>query len=130
MNLHAIVRGAITAVNPYMPGTFRSSTGYTQNGAKRVPTYNDIPNVRMQVQPMSSKDLQLVDSLNLTGYQRAIYVDGKFDGVVRPLVKGGDLCILATGPNAGVWKVVMVLEQWPDWCKLAVTLQNDPLPTS
>lgn len=83
-----------------------------------------------QVQALSWKDLQQLDGLNMNGERRAIYLEGEFDGVVRPSMKGGDLITLTTGANAGVWLVAQVLEQWSDgdtkaWCKCACTLQND-----
>ena len=27
-------------------------------------------------------------------------------------------------PEGNTWLCVHVLEQWPDWCKIAITLQN------
>lgn len=125
MNLHSIVSGAIGAINPLMPGTIKVSTGYTTNpGGSRTPTYTTFTGVQMQVQALTWKDLQQVDGLNLNGTRRAIYMNGRADGVVRSLLKGGDIITLTDGPNAGDWLVAMVLEQWPDWCKYAVTLQN------
>lgn len=82
--------------------------------------------VPAQVQAMTFKDLEQVDGLNLNGTRRSIYFEGKLDGIVRSENKGGDLITLSDGPNAGTWLVAMVLEQWPDWVKVAVTLQQDP----
>ena len=124
MDLHGTVSGAIQAVNPFVPGTIQSSTGYTANDdGSRTPTYSTAV-VSCQVQAMSFKDLQQVDGLNLNGTRRSIYVKGAQNGVVRVSSKGGDLITLTDGPNAGVYLVAMVLEQWPDWVKVAVTLQN------
>lgn len=78
-------------------------------------------NVSAQVQPLSYKDIEHVDSLNIGGYRRAIYISGRLDALVRMNQKGGDLVILADGT---VWLVATVLEQWPDWVKVAATLQN------
>lgn len=80
--------------------------------------------VRGQVQPVGWRDLQQLDALNISGSRVAIYLYGQFDGVVRPRVKRGDLVVIATGPSAGTYLVAMNLEQWPDWCKVACTLQN------
>lgn len=125
MNLHGIAAGAIGAVNPMVPGTIQVSSGYTtSDDGSRVPTYTTVEDVPMQVQALTFRDLQQTDSLNLQGTRRAIYIDGRVDGLVRPDNKGGDIITLTDGPNAGTWLVAMVLEQWPDWCKVAVTLQN------
>lgn len=125
MNLHGIVSGAIGAVNPNITGTLSVSTGYTvANNGKQIPAYDTVAGVRMQIQPMTFRDLQQTDGLNLQGTRRGIYLYGVADGVVRALQKGGDLIVITSGVNAGTWLIAMVLEQWPDWCKVAATLQN------
>jgi hypothetical protein len=122
MNLHAIASGAAAAVNPRVPLQLRVSTGSTVGADfKPVPTYAPAVTVMGQVQPMTWRDLQMTDGLNLQGTRRAIYLDGNFDGVVRASAKGGDLI---TDPAGNVWLVAMVLETWPTWCKVAATLQN------
>lgn len=126
MNLHSIAVGLISAVNPQVLATVRVSTGYTVlPNRKQVPTYDTMTDVPAQVQALTFRDLQQLDGLNLNGTRRAIYLYGRFDGVVRSQVKGGDLVTLVDSPNAGVWLVAQVLEQWSGWCKVAVTLQND-----
>ena len=74
-----------------------------------------------QVQAMTAGDLRQVEGLNLNGTKRGIYLDGSINGVVRVYLKGGDLI---TFPDGSTWLVAMVLEQWPDWCKVAATLQD------
>ena len=123
MNLHAIVSGAIGTVNPFAPFDVKVSTGYTNNpDATRTPLYTTVSGVMGQVQSLTFRDLQQLEGLNLQGIRRAIYLDGRIDGLVRPAKKGGDLII---GCDGSVWLVAMVLEYWPDWCKVAVTLQNN-----
>jgi hypothetical protein len=125
MNLHGIVANQIGAVNPFILGTVRLSTGSTTAADKtRIPTYTDLPNVKMQVQSMSSRDLAQIEGLNLNGEKRKIYFYGEVDAIVRSANKGGDLVVIASGVNAGTWLVAMSLEQFPDWCSVAVTLQN------
>jgi hypothetical protein len=75
----------------------------------------------MQVQALTGRDLQQIDGLNLQGTRRAIYIEGDIEGIVRPTQQGGDLI---TTPDGSIWLVAMVLETWPNWCKVAVTLQN------
>lgn len=79
--------------------------------------------VSAQVQALTFRDLQQIDGLNLNGTRRGIYLYGKVQGVNRAENKGGDLVVIAAGPNAGVWLVAQVLETWQDWCKVAVTQQ-------
>lgn len=187
MNLHQIAVGAIRAVNPMLTGTIFVSTGYTTTDSfERVPAYREVVGVSMQVQSLTYKDIQQLEGLNLQGTRRAIYVNGRVEGLVRTENRGGDLIVLPTSlftatitgtlltveslklgmPAIGdkvigvgvaadtfivdygdapltyelsvtqtvdtavemtsnqQWLVAMALETWPDWCKLAVTLQN------
>lgn len=121
MNLHGIVRGAITAVNPDVTVAISESTGYTTSADfEQVPTYTTIP-AQAQIQALTGKDLKQLDGMNLNGTLRAIYFYGDVEAIVRVMRKGGDLI---TDSNNNVWLVNQVLETWPDWCKVAVTLQN------
>mgnify|MGYP000617858836 CR=1 FL=1 len=125
MNLHGIVSGAIGSVNPFVTATMQVSDGYTVDpDGTQIPAYTEVTGPA-QVQALTYKDLQQVDGVNLNGVARAIYFYGEFNGVVRPRQKGGDLIQLTDGPNAGTWLITHVLETWPDWCKVAVVLQND-----
>ena len=122
MNLHAIASGAVGAINPRVPLVLRVSTGSTVGADfKPVPTYAAAVTVMGQVQPMSWRDLQQIDGLNLQGTRRKIYANGFLDGIVRVTAKGGDLI---TDNDGNVWLVAIVLEQFPDWASVAVTLQN------
>ena len=124
MNLLSIASGAINAANPARPIVWRSSLGDTVSSGnfKPVPSYAAPVTLSGQVQALQYKDLQQLDALNLQGTRRKVYLYGVKDGVVRSLSKGGDLL---TDEDDNVWLVAQVLEQWPDWCSVAVTLQND-----
>lgn len=127
MNLHGIVSPYIGAVNPLIPAVLQISEGdITNPDGSRTPRYR-IPtqDVIAQVQPLSSGDLRQIEGLNLQGYKRAIYLSGRLDGLVRVQNKGGDLVTISRGINSGVWLVAIVLEPYPDWVKVAATLQND-----
>lgn len=125
MNLHGIAAPLIGAVNPFIEATLLKSTGYTVNASyEQVPGYAAPEVVRAQVQPLTWRDLEHVDGLNLQGTRRKIYLYGRADGQVRVSEKGGDLVTIASGVNAGTWLVVYVFEQWPDWCAVCCTLQN------
>lgn len=125
MNLQSIAVGPISVVNPQMPLSVQISTGNTINPDGTVtPTYLPaISGVSGQVQNLTYKDLQQLEGLNLQGLRRAIYINGLTQANVRVTQQGGDL---VTTPDGNVWLVAQVLELWPDWCKVAVTLQNDP----
>lgn len=124
MNLHAIVSGAIGAVNPSQPITIQSSTGYTTNpDGRRVPSYAAPVTVSAQVQDLTSRDLRQLDGLNIQGSQKTIYCNGSIKGIVRLTQNGGDLVTLVDGT---LWLTTVVLEEWADWCKIAITQQVIP----
>lgn len=125
MNLHGLAAPLIGVVNPFMPAVMKISTGYaTADDGSRTSTYETVTGLA-QVQAATFLDLKQIEGLNQNGSKNSIYFRGAFNGVLRPAKKGGDLVTIATGPNAGVWLIVQVLEQWPDWCKVAVVLQMD-----
>lgn len=74
-----------------------------------------------QMQSATGRDLRQVEGLNLNGTLRAVYFNGEVDAIVRSFRKGGDVIIDTSGNE---WLVAQVLEQWPDWCKVMVVLQN------
>ena len=99
-------------------GTYRVSTEQTLVSGPLTTSFM----MRGQIQPLTFRDLQMIDAVNVQGTQRAIYVSGHVNGLVRIARKGGDLIIT---PDNRVWLVTLVLEQWPDWVKVAVTLQDE-----
>jgi hypothetical protein len=122
MNLHGIASGAISAVNPMIPATVASSTGYTTNpDGSRVPAYSTTPDVPIQVQALTAKEIERLNNLGIQGVLRVVYLSGNANGIVRKYGEGGDLLIF----NGQTWLATTVLESWPDWTKLAVTLQMD-----
>lgn len=125
MNLHGIVAPAIGAVNPFVPVTLKRSNGYTiEPDGTQVPSYVDV-SLSVQVQALSFSDLQQLDGLNIQGVRRAVYLDGPAMGVVRNIGAGGDLFAFPPGtfPEGDLWLAAHVLERWPDWSKVAITLQ-------
>lgn len=128
MDLHSIVSGAIGTVNPFILASIEMSSGYTTTASgKQVPAYFPAINQLIQVQALQYNDIAQLDGLNIQGERRAIYLEGFWSGVIRSDSKGGDLLTFPEYPGGALrtWLVVQVLEHWPDWSKLAVTLQDD-----
>lgn len=125
MNLHGMAGPIIGAVNPNFPVTVQFSTGFTVDGSfKQVPAYSPPVPMLAQVQPISTPDLQQLEGINLGGVRWKVYLYGQIDSVVRPETKGGDLVTISSGRHQGVWLVVQVMEQFPDWCCAAIVQQN------
>jgi len=130
VNLHAIASGAVGVINPNLKVTLRLSTGYTVAAdGTQVPNYAaPVTGVTAQIQAVSTADLQKAEGMNLGDITTAIYLFGRVNGVNRDELRGGDLIVYPAGtkfPFGTVWLVTAVLEQWPDWCKVAVTRQLD-----
>jgi len=121
MDLHGMVSGVIASINPHVFVTFRASDGYSNVSGKRTAKYKDDVTAEAQIQPMQYRDLQQTEGLQLSGTRRKIYLYGTANATVRVTEKGGDIIIDTDG---NVWLTALVLEQWPDWCAVAVTLQN------
>lgn len=121
MNLHGIVSPLIGAVNPHVIAMIEVSTGNTTLAdGTRVPTFAKAVAVTVQVQPITGGELRQLEGLNLQGEFTGIYLNGHIDGLVRQDNKGGDKITL---PDGKVYLVTTVLEDWPDWMKVAVTRQ-------
>lgn len=131
MNLHAIVSGVISAVNPPTMLSIQVSNGYTtQSDGTRVPSYCDAVTVEGDVQALAAGDIQHMDALNIQGRRMAFYINGNIDGLIRVNNQGGDLITIVSGGNnpqleGSVWLVAEISEYWPDWCKVLAVLQND-----
>lgn len=124
MNLHQIVSGVVSSVNPMQPVTLQSSTGYVTNpDGSRVPSYAPpITNLPAQVQELTTRDLRQLEGLNIQGSGRAIYMNGIVNGVVRVSKLGGDLITLQDG---SIWLTTSILELWDTgWVKCSITLQD------
>jgi hypothetical protein len=131
LNLHAAVRPAITAINADIPAVILRSGGYVTNASgKMVPRYLQAQNVTIQVQPMSSGDIERANFLNLQGVLRVVYGYGSTEGIIRPSQKGGDLLQFPIYPGEaiGTWLTSTPVEVYASgWSKVFVTLQVDKL---
>ena len=122
MNLHGIASAAISAVNPMIPVAIKSSTGYTTGAdGTQAPTYTTIT-ATGQRQALSGGDIVRMNSLNIQGVSEKLYLTGNYEGIFRVLGKGGDLISF----GGQTYLVTTVLERWPDWCCLGLTLQVTP----
>ena len=131
MNLNRVVGGITASINPRLICQYQASTGYTVSAdGTQIPTYATAVLVLVQVQPLSSTDLRMLDALNLQGNFRAMYVDMRWQGINRAQIKGGDLI---TEPDGTIWLVTTELEAWSasaGWTKVAVTQQNIAISTN
>lgn len=134
INVRAAANAAIQVVNPNEGGWLYRSTGNAIDPAtrKQVPSYAAAEPVRLQIQPVDGPNLRHLDGLNIEGVPRSVHMWGNTQGVVRVSQQGGDLLYFRDVPTGTlrVWKVVKVVETWPDWCHVIVVMQTDAAPPS
>src|ERR1700679_3872036 len=116
MNLHGTVRGAITSINPDKAAQFFASTGPgTPDPSGNVaPTFAAAVPVCVQVQPLSKQDLRHIETLNIQGVFRSIFMFGNPQSVVRPNQQGGDLLTFTQFQGQGVstWLTIAADGPW------------------
>ena len=124
MNLRALANGLTSGINPNVTATVKISTGFGMDAAHRqVPTYADPVPIIVQPQALSQREIEHLDSLNISNVTRAVYANIQLSGVDRKTQSGGDLLYF----NSAVWLVVAVLERWSasGWTKVALQAQMD-----
>lgn len=122
MNLHGIVSAAIGTVNPHIDITIRRSLGATENESGRsAPAYSEPIPAKGQKQPVSGKDIERFNQQNIQGITCKMYLNGNYEGMFRVLGQGGDLIDF----GGQTYLVASVMERWPDWCCVALTMQNN-----
>lgn len=127
MNLRQLANTVTQVTNPNISATWRQSTGYTTDAAgRRTPGYAADVTIQVQVQAVTGQALQHVDGLNIQGVLRSVHIYGNAQGVVRVTEEGGDLLLFPEipGGTTRTWKVVTVMETWPDWSHVIVQLQE------
>ncbi|WP_215762196.1 hypothetical protein [Acetobacter sp. P1H12_c] len=126
LNLFGIAGRMTGAVNPCIPADLYASDGVEDTpSGEVVPKYIEC-RIWIEVQAMTSQDLQQVENLNQQGDMRAVYIRGGIKTLNRPLQYGGDFIKFYDS----FWKVTQSLEEWgeAEWCKVAVTRQISPPP--
>lgn len=130
VNVRAAANVATSAVNPNVAALVQISTGYTTaaNGVQ-APSYATPIPLTIQIQALSKKDVEHLDSLNISGAERAVYANMQLTAVDRVKQSGGDL-ITFTDPGDGVahvWLVTALLEGFSTagWSRAAITRQKD-----
>lgn len=109
MNLHAIVRKTITAVNPDQTVILLANTGQTQGeGYVLTPVWSPAVSVPAQVQPVPAKALQWLLQTRQNTIWRDCYLYGPVTGLERATAQGGDMLYF----EGFEWQVDQVLEAW------------------
>ena len=126
MNLRALANPITQIVNANLTVPWIQSMGYTTDGAGHRTATTVTVNVKAQVQAMSAGDLKHADAQNMSGVMRSVYMYGDVQSIVRATKQGGDKLQFPLHPGGPVqtWLVSEVVETWPTWCHVIVTLQS------
>jgi hypothetical protein len=125
LNVFSIANRAISVINPHRRAKLRRAAGYTiAADGTQIPRYDEIGEMLVNVQSVSTSDLMKADGLNLQGNKSAVYLVGDWNGIIRADQTGGDILIL----DGYEWLVTLVLESWPEWTKVLVTQQSPKPP--
>ena len=129
INVRGIANAAIQAVNPNIPVIVLMPNGYVidPDTLLQVPGYTETA-AQGQLQALDGDDNRQIDSLNIQGTIRAMYLYGSIAGVMRP-DQQPSANVRFTSNEGGItaereWNVFKVLETWSAWCKVAIVLQE------
>nr|DAH44249.1 MAG TPA: head closure knob [Caudoviricetes sp.] len=132
LNLHGIVRGAITSVHPdVMVQLLRSKGSRPNEDGKPVPTFERLSGIRAQIQSENDAALFHADMAGANTITRKIYLFSPKSTALqpaspfRPLSRSGDYVVQKDGT---VWMVNAVIENFADvgWVSVRATLQVKP----
>lgn len=129
MNLHALVRGAITPLHPDEPVTLRQSVGQQNVRGRITPVYGPAQAVQAQIQSLGQNDLAQTEQTSSTKVDRKAYLYAPSpslppQGMVRPLARNGDMLRRADGTW---WLVTAMIEDFTasGWVCVGITQQVD-----
>lgn len=130
VNIRAIANRATSGINPNVNAQIQICNGYTTGaGLRRTPTYGTAFSAIIQVQALGKRDVEHLDSLNITNAERSCYSNIQLTAVDRKTQSGGDL-VTYTDPVAqtsDTWLVVAVFEGFSTagWSRVALAKQLD-----
>lgn len=129
MNLHALVRGAITPLHPDETVTLRQSVGQQNVRGRITPVYAPAQTVAAQVQSLGQNDLAQVEQTSSTKADRKAYLFAPSpslppQGIVRPVARNGDML---RRPDGTWWLVTAMIEDFTasGWVCVGITQQVD-----
>ncbi len=117
LTLHALVRGAITSVNPDQSVIILQSDGFDVADYEQRPKWKEAVSVKAQCQPVADKTIQLLNQQRQNSIWWDFYLEGDWNSLMRSKEKSGDLLYW----NGFEWQVDQVLEAWAPtvgWTKL------------
>lgn len=128
MNLHNVVRSAITAIHPDENCILYQSIGQRNVKGKVTPVYAEPINVKANFQPLDTEALRHVEALSVTGVDEQVFMysdeQRPVTGQQRIPTRTGD--VIQRGET--YWLVTAVFEDWTwdGWANVGVHRQSTP----
>jgi hypothetical protein len=128
VNLHNVVRSAITAIHPVENCILYQSIGQRNVKGKVTPVYAEPINVKANFQPLDSETLRHVEALSVTGVDEQVFMysdeQRPVTGQQRIPTRTGD--VIQRGET--YWLVTAVFEDWTwdGWANVGVHRQTTP----
>lgn len=129
INLHNVVRSAITSIHPDENCILYKSLGQRNVKGKVVPVYAEPQSVMASFQPLDTDALRHFDAMNQTPCSEQVFLYSEDIGVSGqhrlPITRTGD--IIQREDNT-YWLVIKVLEDWTwdGWANVGVDRQTTP----
>lgn len=125
IDIYGLANSVIQDVNPDSSISWVRNSGYTTDDAGKRTATTTTTTILAQIQGLSASDLRHIDGLNIQGVMRSVHMKGNVQGVVRADSKGGDILQFPEIPGESNknWRVIQVMETWPEWSRVIVVLQ-------
>ena len=129
INLHNVVRGAITSIHPDQNCTLYQSIGQRNVKGKVTPVYAEPKNVKANFQPLDTNTLKHLEALNDTAASEQVFL---YSDESCPIAGQKRLPVTRTGDILNVenqwWLITSVIEDWVQdgWCNVGVHKQVNP----
>ncbi|HHR6440501.1 TPA: hypothetical protein ACS777_001208 [Providencia alcalifaciens] len=126
IKVRAIANAAVQVVNKNLPATLLANEGFdTDEAGYQTPKYSE-HEISMQLQSLSTQDLEHVGVINQQGEFIYGYASGQIEAIRRAKQKGADkISFVAYGESeVSEWLVTKVIESYPSWVKVLLWRQQ------
>ena len=126
MNIRALANSATQTINPNVAVTALKSVGsVTAADGTRVPAWQ-ASMVIVQIQGISSKELQFLAGQGIAGTLRQVFAPGYWAAAQKAGGTGGDMFRFPTHPGGDLrdWKIVQVKGMYEGWTQAIVQMQT------
>ena len=127
INLHGLVRSAITALHPDEVVILRQSVGQTNARGRITPRYGPARTVSAQIQSLGQNELAHAEQVSATRIDRKAYLHAPNpalppQGIVRPFARNGDML---QRPDGTWWLITAMIEDFTasGWVCVGITQQ-------